>query len=374
MQRYVKKFLNQNASFAAKVFFFDQDETLDILKTLLAKYFRAANKEKESKDEEDEFDERSSNVEAFGDMRDTVTALMAMFRDSEGFETEENAHAYLKRAKSETDERLLFDLLERAKSAVNEALDGHEAVTFEYSTADRLLYELQPYTFQVNGIDGEGQTAPWPLVSRIDFGLDHPLLNEGIVFVDSPGLSDANAARSRNAIKYHRTCTHKIAVAEIGRAEADLTLRKVLENAYQTRGSGKALLVLTHADTIDPETEVIGTPLEKKRLAKLDADIKLLRDQRKKKQQERQRARLEDRDDFDEKLRSIGKDLNKFGDEKNTCRLEMRNRKVVRSLQDIYRKLTQDPRPLYAFAVGNKVYQEYQAGFNEDNKPSLSVK
>ena len=141
---------------------------------------------------------------------------------------------------------------------------------------------MQPFTYRVGGIDGAGIIAPWPLVCKIDFGLDHPLLKEGVIFVDSPRLSDTNTARSRNAINQHRQWTHIISVAHVGRAEDDLTLRKVLESGYRTRGSGETMHVLTRGDSIDAGTEVIGAPSEKKRMAKLDAGIKVLRDQKKK--------------------------------------------------------------------------------------------
>jgi hypothetical protein len=127
-------------------------------------------------------------------------------------------------------------------------------------------------------------------------------------------------------------------VAEIGRAEADANVRKNLEIGYRTRGSSNTTLVLTCGDSIDPDTEVIGTPGEKKRVAKLDADIKL-------KQAER-----------------------------DVVRLGMRNRKVISKMQELYKKLTQDPKPLSAIAVGNQVYTKYQTGFSDDEKPYLSVK
>lgn len=210
-------------------------------------------------------------------------------------------------------------------------------------------------------------------MSTVDIGLDHPLLNEGIVFVDSPGLSDANAVRSKNASKHHRKCTHKIVVTQIGRAEADGSVRKSLQTGYRIRGSGSTILVLTHGDDIDLETEVTGTPIEKKRVAKLGAEIKELRSLREKKNQERRKIRPEERDEIDEEISSITDDFNRKKTERDGVRLEMRNRKVVSTMQSIYKKLTQDPKPLPALAVGNNVYAQYQAGFSSDEKPYLSV-
>lgn len=378
----MKSFDEQNSPFAAKVSFFSKDEIRDILRSLLIKYHRASGKHDKQKydslddddEEEDVFAEQESRVESFGDQRDAVTAFMAMFCEQEEFQTVARAHAFLKQAKTEDDPSLLNLMTMWAQDTVNLALDGNPALLLEAPTPEELLWALQPYTYQVGGLDGDGMSAPWPLVSVVDFGLDHPLLNEGIVFVDSPGLSDANASRTANAQRHHRKCTHKIAVADIGRAEDDANLRANLEMGYRTRGSGNVILVLTHADSIDLETEVTGTPTEKKRLAKLTEDLKALQVQKQKRAMERSRVPLEDRDDVEEVIRSIVANIRKLQNEKNARRLEMRNRKVVKSMQDIYRQLTGDPRPLATFAVGNKVYQQYQSGFTAEDKPEISVK
>jgi hypothetical protein len=291
VQRYRKMFDFQKSPFAAKVFFFNGSQIRGIMSALPAKYYRAANKEKE----EDDDDQQGSNVESFGEKRDTITAFMALFCDKEQFETETLAHKYLQQASSEHDRLILDELVDWAGDVVQNVIEGNEFLLIEKSTPEELLWKLQPYTYQVGGIDGDGVVSPWPLVSVIDIRLDHPLLNEGVVFVDSPGLSDANAERSRNAIKHHRKCTHKIVVAEIGRAEADANVGRNLELGYRTRGSGNIILVLTHGDDIDPETEVSGTPGENKRVAKLGAEIKKLRAERQKKQQERSKLRSDDR-------------------------------------------------------------------------------
>lgn len=370
----MKMFPSQTSPFAAKVHFFNKKQIHNIVASLLAKFYRAVNKEDKEEEDDDDFDQQMSNVESFGEIRDTISAFMALFCDKEEFENEATARKFLKSAKSENDETMIRALVEMAHEVVQDRLDGKEVVTVETSTTEELLWALQPYTYQIGGIDGDGVVSPWPLVSVIDFGLDHPLLKEGIVFVDSPGLSDANAARSQNAIKHHRKCTHKIAVADIGRAEADANLRQNLEFGFRTRGSGKTILVLTHGDSIDPDTEVTGTPSEKKCVANLDKEVKELKLQKTKKLQQHSRARPEERDDIYEEAKSIGSSLKKKLVERDAIKLEMRNRKVIGEMQKLYRNLTQDPKALSVFAVGNKVYSQYQAGFSDDDKPYLSVK
>jgi hypothetical protein len=372
VQRYQKSFPEQTSPYAAKVRFFNKEGIRNTLGDLLARYYRA--EKKNAKDDEDgDEDEDGTTVESYGDMRDTVTAFMALFCDQLEFETEEEAHFFLKQAKSENDPKILETLVDWADNVIEKCLKGKTALMIERSTTDDLLWALQPYTYQIGGLEGQGIVAPWPLVSAIDFGLEHPLLKEGIVFVDSPGLSDANTSRSKNAILSHRECTHKIVVAEIGRAEADGAVRKNLKAGSRTRGSGHMMLVLTHGDAIDSSTDVTGTPLEKKYVAGLDTRLKDLRRQKQGKHHQHNQAREDDRDDLNEEIQSLAAEIRKLATERTNCRLAMRNRKVVVKMQEIYKGLTSDPKPLAAFAVGNQVYQQHVAGFSDDEMPLMSV-
>jgi len=51
----------------------------------------------------------------------------------------------------------------------------------------------------------------------------------------------------------------------------------------------------------------------------------------------------------------------------------MRNRAVTTMLQQQYRSMTRDPRPLPVFVVGNEAYKKHQAGYSNDDKPALTV-
>lgn len=375
VQRYMKMFQGQSSPFAAKVRFFDSRQIREVISSLLAKYYRAVSKADYDVDDEDNMaDNEDSYVESFGEMQDTVAAFTAMFCDRDGFESVSATRKYLKQLRSENDERVLNTLVGWAEELVQAHLCDKDVVTFESATAEQLVFtKLQAYTYHV-GTNGVGIPEPWPLVAVIDFGLDHPLLNEGIIFVDSPGLSDANTSRAQNAIQHHRECSHKIAVAEVGRAESDAALRLNLASGYRTKGSGSTILVLTHGDTIDPETEVTGTPAERTTVGRLNATLKSLRSENQKTRQARLLASLEDRDDYDDQLRAIATEMKDIQSERDCCRLNMRNRKVVSKMQELYKGLTGDPRLLPTFAVGNQVYQQYQTGFTADEKPYMSVK
>lgn len=370
-------FPEQTSPFAAKVRFFKREEIRNILGDLLATYYRAANKDEEDSAVKDEV---HTKVESYRDTQGTVSAFSAIFCEHPEFATAEAAESFLNQAKSERDPRILSTLVAWADTVVEGYLEGKTSLLKENSTTDGLLFELQPFTYQIEGSEDQGRISPWPLVSAIDFGLDHPLLNEGIIFVDSPGLSDANSSRSKNAILSHRECTHKIIVAEIGRAEAGEAVRTNLLAASRTRGSSHLLLVLTRGDSIDPETDVFGTPREEKRIAKLEIELDELAGQKKEKEQERKRLKgvkaevRMARADLTEEITSLRLDMRRVSAGKESCRLEMRNRKVVINMQAIYKTLSSDPKQLTAFAVGNQAYQQHVAGFSEENSPQMSVK
>ena len=368
-------FPGQSSPFAAKVRFFEREEIRNLLGDLLSKYYRAANKD--VKDEEDCENEVHTMVESYGDTNGTVNVFTAIFCEHPEFATIAAAESFLNQAKGESDPVILDTLVGWADAVVEDCLGGKPALLVENSTTDGLLHALQPFSYQLDNDETEGMIAPWPLVSAIDFGLDHPLLDQGIVFVDSPGLSDTNSFRTKNAILSHRECTHKIIVAEIGRAEAGGAVRKNLLLASRTRGSSNLLLVLTHGDSIDPQTEVFGTPLEEKLVKRLETEFAELTKQTKAKQQEMRRVGLDDRvvrADFREEIRSLGLSMRKRTAGIDSCRLEMRNRKVLVKMQAMYKGLSLDPKQLTAFAVGNQAYQQHVAGFSEDDSPHMSVK
>lgn len=366
----MKKFPDQKAPFAARVYFFSIEEIRDILRSLMVKYYQACRRDKDAANEEED---NEDSVENFSDMRTVLDTFMALFSEQDGFETEDRAKGFLKDAGSDNDEDTLEKLVTYAEETVYKHTDGQDFVSVNASTPEDLLFYLQPYTFTLGGEDGQGMSAPWPLVSVIDFGLEHPLLNEGIVFVDSPGLSDANSTRAANAKSHHRKCTHKITVAEIGRAKDDKALRENLSLGFRTRGSGNTILVLTHGDSIDSDTDVTGNPLEKRREQILKDEIKALKLDKSKLNQRRQRMSREERVETETEMKTLSIATEKKLDELDALRIDMRNRSVIYAIQKQYKDLTGDPKPLSAFVVGNEAYKQHVAGFSVKTKPILTV-
>ncbi|KAK4505043.1 hypothetical protein PRZ48_003006 [Zasmidium cellare] len=373
VQRFMKPFADQNAAFAAKVYLFSPEEIRKIITSLLTKYFRATDRSKLDNDEEPEPESDEMKSDSFTDRQSVLETMQALFGDKAEFVDDEAAERYLNMAKSETDDVIVNELTVWADSLAAKFLGGHECIIVEGSTTDELLYKLQPFTYQLGGDEGRGQISPWPLVNVIDFGLDSFLLQEGIVLVDTPGLSDSDSTRAANAARYHRKCTHKITVADVARAKNDKTLRESLAQGYRLRRSAGTLLVLTKGDIIDGGTEVIGSRQEKEDEMHLNNDIKALRETKTALLLQRKLASADKKFDFDDKLQANATHIRLKSLEYDRTRARMRNNAVAKAVSEVYHKMTNDPQRLAVFVVGNEAYQAHEAGHTVDEKPFLSV-
>ncbi|EME47884.1 hypothetical protein DOTSEDRAFT_69719 [Dothistroma septosporum NZE10] len=366
VQRFTKQFPNQDTPFAARVSFYDQEQIRTLIISMFIKYYRATHKDTSE-------DSGGDGEEEFNDIRTVLDAFMSLFCDRIEFEDEASAREYLRQAESEDDAFICGDLTSWALEVAANELEGNDFIRVGGDTPDELLLNLQPYTYLLIGEEGKGQVSPWPLVSVIEFGFDNQLLNQGIVLVDAPGLSDSNSTRANNAILHHRECTHKITVAPVNRARDDKSLRDNLKQGFYHRGSGGTLLALTYGDSIDPETDVSGSAEEKAREMMLKVEIKRLREHRQQLSINKRKATRDDIFDFDDEIREVARELKVKTAEFESCRVLMRNTLVLKAIQAQYRDMTRDPKPLSAFVVGNEAYKAHQAGHAAEDRPVLSV-
>lgn len=335
---------------------------------MLEKYVQASVKDSEDEDTDTEAMESQN----YNDRHTVLEGFSALFRDREEFGSLDAAISYLLKVGTDDDLGILAELQTWACQVASDFLEGKQQVSIDASSADELLQLLQPYTYELIGDEG-GLISPWPLVSVVDFGLDVPILNQGIVLVDAPGLSDSNSTRSKNSREYHRQCTHKITVADISRALNNMTLREDLKKSHRYRGSGGTLLVLTRSDTIDAETEVAARGVEKKKEQTLKNELAVLREEKNKLNQKKRRLPRGDQFEVDDQIREKNISMAAKAQELDACRILMRNKTVIRGVQELYRGLTTDAKPLSAFAIGNEDYKIHQAGYDIEDKPTLTV-
>lgn len=370
VQRFMKMFPDQKSPFAAKVYFFSSADIRAILKSHLGRYYRASRKAKAGEDDaessdgdEDDYNEKITIIETF----------MPLFCDHEEFESADMAMRFLDRLESEDDETTLELLVSWTEDIQDKCLKGHDCVDIATETSEDLIDRLQPYTFTAEDELSQGQVQPWPLVKTIDFGLDIPLLADGMILVDSPGISDANSTRANNAKENHRNCRYKIHVAKVGRARDDKSLRDAMAKTYRKRGSQNTILVLTHGDDIDDTTDPPGSPAAKQMLRSLQSQIRDLKSRKNKLGVLRKSADDDEETRIDEELDEIKEKLKPLTREQFVLRLKMRNESTKNGVQEKYKQISKDPRPLPIHIVANDDYITHQTGYFAYESPKLSV-
>ncbi|GAB1738050.1 hypothetical protein NU219Hw_g2558t1 [Hortaea werneckii] len=371
VQEFVRTLAKQTMPFAAEIKLFNQEDRQSILRSMLADFYHA------SPNDDDPFDgpkDSDQVTEDFTTQQTSITVFRALFSDKKQFRTKTAAYDFLAEAECEDDDAILSQLYQWAEELVSSRTkDG--VVMHQASTTQTLLWEIAPYLYTVEERDGEPITSLWPFVSHIKFGLDNKLLKHGITLVDLPGLSDANKVRVSNAMNHLRNCTHYMIVAEIGRASDDRFIRDHMSRGCFTRGPGRTMLVLTHADSIDEATAVSGTPKEMREIASLQQKVCELDEQRsqvmakiRSTKPPKKYEHMCERDDIDVAMRQAQA-------QEQELRIHLRSKFVVKEMRELYAELTPDPVPLPVFCVGNAAYRKHQAGYStaDPNTPTLTV-
>lgn len=366
----MKRFHNQASPFAAKVYFFNSDEIKAMLKALIAKYYRAMGKGASSDDEDESEDTPDDDI---SEKLTVIETMRPLFCEQAEFESVESAMKFLDNAESEDDQMMLEQLSIWADAVEDTHLKGNDFVQVDASTTHELIGRLQQYSCTTESEYGRGGSQPWPLVRMIDFGLNIPLLNDGVVLVDSPGTSDANSVRAANAKAQHAKCSHKIYVANVVRARDDKALRIAMTDSYKWRGTQNSIVVLTRGEEINLLTNAEGSELSKKMAQQLYEQIDGLQDRKKKLVSDRKMASLVERLSIDDELEKLCPKLEQLSQEYKLCRLKMRNEYTRFKFQEKYRQITGDKRPLPTYVVANGSWDVHQSGHHENERPIFTV-
>ncbi|KAK5102450.1 hypothetical protein LTR70_000306 [Exophiala xenobiotica] len=98
-------------------------------------------------------------------------------------------------------------------------------------------------------------SSTWALLDMVRLYVKHPLLENGLVLVDVPGVGDDNATRNERATKYIQDCSAVCIMAECIRATSNSTFRGLIKRALrQVQFSDRlacTVLVCTKADDVD---------------------------------------------------------------------------------------------------------------------------
>lgn len=365
----------QNKPFRAEVQYYSGTELEAVITLLFKEAYAALAPTKDSESEVQELDENYEQRNISG--LTSIKTIMALFCDKPECATQEAVTNFVREASGETDQNITAKMLVWAKQLLvvyATAEDGQMSIV-EAATPQDLLIGLRKYTFNAmdEDEDQESEITPWPLIKKITFGLDSPLLNDGVILVDLPGIRDSNGTRRRTVLKALSECTHYLVVAQISRTIDDETVTKSFGDGYTRKGSGRVITAITNTDRMDEASSRTGTAAEKERIDEANDMIEAIRAEikqcavKRKTATKLERAEIYDKEEeLDQQLR----DLTASGD---SYKIMIRNKRVIKVLRRSYSYLTGDQRPLPIFCVSNRVYEQHQIGYERDDRPLLSL-
>ena len=358
---------HQTKTFAADVYFFTQEERHEIIRGMVASYYRASDKDTA---EYEESNDGQQTTDDYNTQKDVVTACMALFAGHKEFDSVTKAHAFLSAAESEEDDEIVDKLIVWADQRMNTILNGQSCVRLEASTTQKLLMSLGPYQYTVKTHYRESTPSMWPFVNHIKFGLECELLRNNLSLVDLPGLTDANKIRVQNATDHLRNCTHEMLVADISRAADDNFIRDRFQESVMLRGWGRTILVLTRGDTMDENTEIHGNAKDERAFQKL-ADETVKAEKKINEINGRIKKGGPEKQQWKKAKLQLQKGLNQMEAAEFKMKLAIRTRETKEEMHELYTEITQDTNELSVFCVGNENYKRHQSGYKKDKPPPI---
>ncbi|KZW02749.1 hypothetical protein EXIGLDRAFT_372054 [Exidia glandulosa HHB12029] len=131
-------------------------------------------------------------------------------------------------------------------------------VTLESPLSSKFLDELSNALRLKRTPSDEYPLDLWPLVSRVVVHTCTPVLGNGVVLVDLPGVQDSNTARAAIYKRYIRDSNHVCVVANVKRAATDKVAQDLLGDAFKSQllmdgqyNSQNLSFIVTCTDDVD---------------------------------------------------------------------------------------------------------------------------
>ncbi|XP_015715298.1 nuclear GTPase SLIP-GC-like [Coturnix japonica] len=205
---------------------------------------------------------RHENSEADGDLEHAIKVLKAVYGEG-------------------ADEKSYEELV-RTKPVI--AIPPSRVITLRKTEADDLGNELDPYIRNQDGLEGaeEGDNSQrseqmrlWPLIKQVHVTIPpSELVPEGVVFVDIPGIGDANKKRDEMWKESILQCTSIWIVADVERvfgAKAHEIMVKEAIKACQVGKCSDITFVITKIDKIDVDEYLRSHPGASRDVSNRDA-------------------------------------------------------------------------------------------------------
>ncbi|KAF1998322.1 hypothetical protein P154DRAFT_621882 [Amniculicola lignicola CBS 123094] len=366
---------NQLKPFGAEIEFFARETCLQMVTDLFKKYMQYRKTLEESPDEvtETETEVASTARECF----------QQLFSNHPEFSDEATADEFLSSATSATDPVILNRLLKWTKNILCTFVpDGKTTLTIEANTAAGLVERFLPFTRTVPYREFNGlplNFSPWPLVRLVRVCIDSPILKQGIVLADLPGLSDINRFRVDASLRYMQNCDVTIVVAKIDRPEKSASLKKYIMEAFRRRRSGSVIVAITRSDDVNLEgkTNFELDPNDEERLAAITQNHaaldKMVEAKRAEIRANMQSGKRKMNKKLNAQIRMIQKRKKALTQERLEVRVAARNKKVAATIAQNYRMDTRDDARVPIFCISNKAYMHHIRGYELDAPPAMGL-
>jgi hypothetical protein len=219
---------------------------------------------------------------------------------------------------------------------------------------------------------------PWPFIQKVRVYLKAYILSKGLIIADLPGLRDLNSARQAVTERYFRQCHQVFAVARMGRAITDESIKHIFDQAHSV-GLTKVDIVCTRSDQIQPKQAVDDWPTERATIKEMQRKIAVAKQEIASLNEvidELYEGNTNLTQEKMKQLRSLLKEKIK-AEEKHNFKLtnfivSLRNGKVSLGLQEEYGNHPVAT-PLCIFCVSNEIYWDNREKPYDAELPYLSL-
>ncbi|KAK5120144.1 hypothetical protein LTR85_006625 [Meristemomyces frigidus] len=257
IQAFVKAPPDQVEAYQATIYFHDTKK----VEMLVKKYFRDIydySKKDEVEAGEGEGKANEVDEEELQAKNETATEFFrALLCDQKEFRTEELIVQHVASAASCDDTNAIAVMLRLILALLTDLTPTEGRMLFKKDKLREIAKALKTVCRESNA--AEGKSSPWPLISRVQIQMRSRLLEEGIMLVDLPGVTDTNQIRVDATKDYFKSCSCIVIAHPIERI-VDHT--SVFQNLRECARRGKFRNVV-----------VVPTKTDDMKLKKLDVDI-----------------------------------------------------------------------------------------------------
>ncbi|KAI8942139.1 hypothetical protein NX059_000229 [Plenodomus lindquistii] len=136
-------------------------------------------------------------------------------------------------------------------------LDSEGVATFSKSTPKELLEIVKPF---LSNVDGE--PCLWPIVDCVTIRLSHPLLQQGLEFIDLPGSGDINMSRAKHADEVKDSVDVEIVLGDTDRIGTNEMVISTARAGVLNHGASKVKVVTTKIDILSDDEQAQATATE----------------------------------------------------------------------------------------------------------------